>query len=242
MPSSNHSTFSLLLSRSICCDGGNASSPKSLKNASSSFASLRKLSSAAVEEAAFLSVPKSTSNGSSPSISSAAAGAERALNKGCSELPVAFGFANASNSSPKSASFITVPPSSNANALAEDDFFKFTCGEKTSSASAKPPVNGSGASDLSSFDSANGEAPDANSNELVDVVSSAAAVVKLNVSPPVNFDELFNSVFALPTISASSINLAMFFSDCASDSAADRSASSLADSVVAIIASKAYAC
>ena len=32
-------------------------------------------------------------------------------------------------------------------------------------------------------------------------VSSAAAVVKLNVSPPVNFDELFNSVFALPTIS-----------------------------------------
>ena len=240
MPSSNHSTFSLLLSRSICCDGGNASSPKSLKNASSSFASLRKLSSAAV--AVFLSVPKSTSNGSSPSISSTAAGAERALNKGCSELPVAFGFANASNSSPKSASFITVPPSSNANALAEDDFFKFTCGEKTSSASAKPPVNGSGASDLSSFDSANGEAPDANSNELVDVVSSAAAVVKLNVSPPVNFDELFNSVFALPTISASSINLAMFFSDCASDSAADRSASSLADSVVAIIASKAYAC
>ena len=188
-----------------------------------------------------LSVPKSTSNGSSPSISSTAAGAERALNKGCSELPVAFGFANASNSSPKSASFITVPPSSNANALAEDDFF-ITCGEKTSSASAKPPVNGSGASDLSSFDSANGEAPDANSNELVDVVSSAAAVVKLNDPPPVNFDELFNSVFALPTISASSINLAMFFSDCASDSAADRSASSLADSVVAIIASKAYAC
>ena len=193
-----------------------------------------------MEEAAFLSVPKSTSNGSSPSISSAAAGAERALNKGCSELPVAFGFANASNSSPKSASFITVPPSSNANALTEDDFF-ITCGEKTSSASVKPPVNGSGASDLSSFDSANGEAPDANSNELVDVVSSAAAV-KLNVPPPVNFDELFNSVFALPTISASSINLAMCFSDCASDSAADRSASSLADSVVAIIASKACAC
>ena len=102
-------------------------------------------------------------------------------------------------------------------------------------------MNGSGASDLSSFDSANGEAPDANSNELVDVVSSAAAV-KLNAPPPVNFDELFNSVFALPTISASSINLAMFFSDCASDSAADRSASSLADSVDAIIASKAYAC
>ena len=104
-------------------------------------------------------------------------------------------------------------------------------------------MNGSGASDvadvwgsnvfsdLSSFEVAN-------SKELVDVVSWA---LEINVSA-VNCEELFNSEFALPTISASSINLAMFFSDCTSDSAANRSASSLADSVVAIIASKAYAC
>ena len=86
----------------------------------------------------------------------------------------------------------------------------------------------------------NGNSPVANSNEVVDVVSCAAfAEVK---TPPVKLEELFNSVFALPTISASSINLAMFFSDCTSDSSANRSASSLADSVGAIIASKVYAC
>ena len=119
------------------------SSPKSLKNSSSSFASLSKVSCAVL-----LSASKRTSKGSSSSISSTFAGAERALDKGFSKFTaVAVGFVDASNSLPKASLAKASLPSSNVNPFAEYDLVTI-CGEKASSASANPPVNGSGASEV----------------------------------------------------------------------------------------------